>query len=236
MELTGFSWSVLLAAMGVGVVHTVLGPDHYLPFLMIGRARGWSRTRTVSVATTCGLAHILSSVALGSIGVLLGVTVGRLEQMEGGRGSLAAWALVAFGVAYGLWGIRRAVRRKRGMAAHTHHGHVHLHSHGDRPHDHGTRVSGRGPTFWALLTVFILGPCEPLIPLFMLPASRGQWGLAVLASVVFGAVTLISMAVLTLVGLAGLEHIRFGRLERWSHALAGAVIAASGLSIITLGL
>ena len=122
------------------------------------------------------------------------------------------------------------------MAAHTHHGHFHLHSHGDRPHDHGPQVSGRGPTFWALLTVFILGPCEPLIPLFMLPASRGQWGLAVLASVVFGAVTLISMAVLTLVGLAGLEHIRFGRLERWSHALAGAVIAASGLSIITLGL
>ena len=189
----------------------------------------------MSVATTCGLAHILSSVALGSIGVALGVTVGRLEQVESGRGSLAAWALVAFGIAYALWGIRRAVRHKRGMAPHAHHGHVHLHSHGDRPHEHG-RVSGRGPTFWALLTVFILGPCEPLIPLFMLPASRGQWGLAVMASAVFGAVTLISMAALTLLGLAGLEKIRFGRLERWSHALAGAVIAVSGPSIITLGL
>jgi hypothetical protein len=214
----------------------VLGPDHYLPFLMVGRARGWSPTRTVAVATTCGVAHVLSSVVLGLIGVLLGMTVGRLEHLESGRGSLAAWALVAFGVAYAVWGIRRAVRHKRGVAAHAHHGHVHLHAHGDRPHDHGPRAVVGGPTFWALLIVFILGPCEPLIPLFMLPASRGQWGLAVMTSVVFGVVTLLSMAALTLLGLVGLERIRFGRLERWSHALAGAVIAVSGLSIITLGL
>lgn len=234
--MTGFSASVILAAMGVGVVHTVLGPDHYLPFLMIGRARGWSRLRTVTAALVCGLAHILSSVLLGGVGLALGVTVARLEQVEGGRGSLAAWAIVAFGLAYGVWGVRRALRRSRGIEPHAHHGHVHVHAHGDRPHGHSKEAPGSSITLWALLAVFVLGPCEPLIPLFVLPASRGQWGLAALTAVVFGAATLASMAFLTLAGLAGLQRVSFGRLERWSHALTGAIIAFSGLSILALGL
>jgi hypothetical protein len=234
--MSGFSWSVLAAAMGVGFIHTVLGPDHYLPFLMLARANRWSRSRTVAVATACGLAHILSSVLLGSLGVVLGWTVARIEQVDGGRGSLAAWLLVAFGVAYAAWGIRRAFRRSRGIVPHSHHGHVHLHSHGNRPHEHDEAVPRSSATFWALLTVFVLGPCEPLIPLFILPASRGLWGLAVMTAIVFGAVTVGSMALMTFFGLAGLDRIRLGRLERWSHALAGGVIAISGLCVIALGL
>jgi len=37
--LDGLSLSVLLAAAGVGIVHTLLGPDHYLPFLTLARVR-----------------------------------------------------------------------------------------------------------------------------------------------------------------------------------------------------
>ena len=36
--------------------------------------------------------------------------------------------------------------------------------------------------------------------------------------------------------LAGSRQLRFGPLERWSHALAGTVVAASGLAILFLGL
>ena len=234
--MDGFSWSILLAAGGVGVIHTILGPDHYLPFLMIGRARQWGRGHTVLVATACGLAHILSSVALGLVGLLMGLTVARLEQIESGRGSLGAWLLVAFGVAYAVWGIRRAVRCKSGLEPHAHTDGIHLHRHGDRPHHHHGAVVAPRATFWALLTIFVVGPCEPLIPLFMLPASRGQWGLAALTAAVFGIVTLTCMAMLTLIGSSGLNRIHAGKLERWSHTLAGVVIAISGVSILALGL
>jgi nickel/cobalt exporter len=234
--MSGFGWSVLVAAMAVGFIHTVLGPDHYVPFLMMSRAQHWSRARTVAVALLCGIAHVGSSVVLGGVGVVLGLTVAHLERVEGTRGSVAAWTLVAFGVAYAVWGVRRAVRRSRGIEAHDHGGHVHVHAHGNRPHHHAADASTPSVTFWALFTVFVLGPCEPLIPLFMLPASRGQWGLAAATAVVFGAVTLASMAVLTLLGVTGLERIPLGPLERWSHAMAGAVIAASGLLVIALGL
>ena len=102
-------------------------------------------------------------------------------------------------------------------------------------HDH-TNGMGSNLTFWALFLSFVLGPCEPLIPLFVLPASRGDWGLAAATAAVFTAVTLVTMVGLTAVAIKGAKQLRLGRLERWSHTLAGSVIAASGLAILFLGL
>jgi len=235
LEITGFSLSVLGAAGGVAFLHTILGPDHYLPFVVLARARSWSIARTLVVTAICGLGHVASSVLLGGLGVVFGVAVAKIEGVEGGRGDLAAWALVAFGLAYALWGVRHALRNSKGIETHEHHGHVHLHTHGDAKHSHDHGM-GSNLTFWALFLVFVLGPCEPLIPLFVLPASRGDWILAGATVVVFTAVTLVTMVGLTALALKGAKQLRLGRLERWSHTLAGSVIAASGLAILFLGL
>jgi len=235
-------WSLLTAAAGVALVHTVLGPDHYLPFVMLARARGWSNARTLAITSACGVGHVASSVVLGGLGVLAGLAVGRIEGLEGGRGGLAAWALVAFGFAYALWGARHALRSAKGIEPHHHHGHVHLHAHGDHAHHHpdegaaGALERRAATTFWALFVIFVLGPCEPLIPLFVVPASRGSWGLAAVTAAVFGVVTVVTMVAVTAGALAGVRMLPLGPLERWSHTLAGAVIAASGLAILFLGL
>ena len=117
MYVPVFSWSLLGAAFGVGVVHTLLGPDHYLPFIMLAKARGWSRLQTVLVTSACGLGHVASSVILGGLGIVFGLAVGRIDDLESGRGPLAAWALVAFGLAYALWGLRHALRKRKGIEA-----------------------------------------------------------------------------------------------------------------------
>ena len=236
MEAQSLSWSLLAAAFGLGVVHTLLGPDHYLPFIMLARARGWSRLRTVAVTVGCGIGHILSSVVLGGLGIAFGLAIGRVETLESGRGPIAAWALVAFGVAYALWGLRHALRKRKGLEAHVHGEDVHIHSHGLSPHGHDHHRVGAKTTFWALFIIFVLGPCEPLIPLFALPASQGRWDMAVLTAIVFGVATLVSMVGATLAGYEGLKFVRLGPLERWSHVVAGCVIAAAGLSVIYLGL
>ncbi len=236
MDAQSLSWSLLAAAFGVGVVHTLLGPDHYLPFIMLARARGWSRLRTVAVTVGCGIGHILSSVVLGGLGIAFGLAIGRVETVESGRGPIAAWALVAFGVAYALWGLRHALRKRKGLEAHVHGDDVHIHSHGLSPHGHDHHRVGTKTTFWALFIIFVLGPCEPLIPLFALPASQGRWDMAVLTAIVFGVATLVSMVGATLAGYEGLKFVRLGPLEKWSHVVAGCVIAAAGLSVIYLGL
>jgi len=236
MDMGTFSPSLLAAAFSVGVVHTLLGPDHYLPFIMLAKARGWSRTRTIAVTAACGVGHVASSVVLGGLGIAFGLALGHVEKLESGRGSLAAWALVAFGVAYALWGLRQAFRKRKGIEAHTHGDEVHIHSHGLHPHGHEHHNVGAATTFWTLFIVFVLGPCEPLIPLFALPASQGRWDVAVMTAVVFGLATLVSMIGVTVAGLQGLQLLNFGALERWSHVIAGCVIAAAGLSVIYLGL
>ncbi|MFC1611029.1 hypothetical protein ACFL6C_08725 [Myxococcota bacterium] len=233
--MNDFSSALLLAAIGVGLTHTLLGPDHYLPFVMLARARTWSWSRTLAVTAVCGVGHVVTSVALGVVGLAVGAAIGQIETVETGRGDWAALLLIAFGVAYGAWGVRRAVRTRRGLEPHTHGAHVHVHGHGSRPHDH-TQLPGSAITFWALMLAFVLGPCEPLIPLFVVPASRGRWDVAILTALVFGITTVVTMVAATALALAGLKRLPLGPLERWAHAMAGGMIAASGLVIITLGL
>ena len=144
--------------------------------------------------------------------------------------------MIAFGVVYAAWGVRQAIKHRQGIAPHSHGGHVHIHRAGDRPHHHGYLRPGSPPAFWALLSLFILGPCEPLIPLFILPASRGEWFSATLVALFFGVATVGTMVGMVLLGLAGLQRVSLGPLERWSHALAGGIIAASGMCVVFLGL
>lgn len=226
--------NLLVAAAGVAFVHTALGPDHTLPFVAIARARGWSRARTLWITGACGVVHVVSSLALGMLGLGAGLAVGQLGVAEEGRGRVAAWALVAFGLAYALWGLRHAWRTRRGIALHEHGDELHVHSHGLGRHAHVEQT--HSVTVWALVIVFLLGPCEPLIPLFVLPASEGRWQLAAATAVVFAVITITTMLVLVALAHGGLRRFAGGALERWSHALAGGVLVASGMSVLFLGL
>ncbi|MFO1077396.1 MAG: sulfite exporter TauE/SafE family protein [Planctomycetota bacterium] len=244
MPLDALSWNLLIAAAGVAVVHTAFGPDHYLPFVMIGRARRWSMARILVVTLLCGIGHVGSSLLLGGIGIAIGAAIGGIEALEALRGSAAGWALVALGAAYALWGWRQATRHRHGFELHRHDGEVHIHADGTvhhhhhhllaPPHRHGEAAPNA--TFWALFLVFVLGPCEPLLPLFVAPASEGRWGLAALVGGVFAVATIATMLVVTGVLYAGVARLRLGPLERWSHAMAGGVVALSGLGIVALGL
>jgi hypothetical protein len=239
MSLDGFSANLLAGTAAIAVTHTLLGPDHYLPFVMMAHAGRWSRTKTAWVTAVCGLGHVASSLALGALGVLAGLAVHRMEGWESARGDWAAWGLIALGAAYGLWGLRKGIREGRGLMPHAH-GFVHIHSHGGHAHAHAPEPEPRRVrslmNFWALFAIFVLGPCEPLIPLFVMPASRGRWDLAVGLGLVFTILTIGCMVGMVLALQTGLMRMPLRRLDRWSHAMAGGVIAASGLAIVFLGL
>jgi hypothetical protein len=83
--------ALIITAASIGFFHTILGPDHYLPFIMMSWARKWSVLKTSLITLLCGLGHITSSVVLGLIGVAMGLAVKGLEHVESVRGNLAAW-------------------------------------------------------------------------------------------------------------------------------------------------
>ena len=49
MTLDGFSLNLLAGTAAIAITHTLLGPDHYLPFVMMAHAGRWSRTKTAWV-------------------------------------------------------------------------------------------------------------------------------------------------------------------------------------------
>ena len=226
-----------LTAASIGFIHTVLGPDHYLPFVVMAKARAWSLSKTVWITILCGIGHILSSVVLGLIGVAFGVAVGKLQALESFRGNLAGWALIAFGLVYCVWGLRRAIRNRP-------HSHLHLpgmkdgepHAHADgteHVHSHPEKVN---ITPWILFTVFVLGPCEPLIPILMYPAARHSVTGLIWVTSVFGVITISTMVTVVVVTSMGIKLLPIQKLERYTHALAGAAIAVCGVAIQFLGL
>lgn len=207
---------LLLGAMGTACVHTLAGPDHYLPFIVMGRARRWSLARTVGWTTLCGVGHVGSSVLLALAAVLLGYGLEHVTAVQAWRGDLAGWALVAFGLAYLSWALWR----------------------GPREHDHGSAATPEGfrLTPWVLFVIFVLGPCEPLVPLVMYPAAHGAWFTVGAVVAGFAVLTILSMLAVVLLAARGMATLRWHGLERHRHAVAGGTVLLAGCAIQFLGL
>lgn len=231
--------ALIIAAASIGFFHTLLGPDHYIPFIAMSWARKWSWLKTTVITFLCGIGHIASSVVIGLLGVSLGLAVKKLEIVESFRGNIAAWLLTAFGLAYLIWGIRQAYRNKSHAHSHLHplsnmHTHEHNH-HSEHAHIHDDKNT-ISITPWVLFTIFVFGPCEPLIPILMYPAAQNSMFGLIVVTAVFGAVTIGTMLTVVLLSKAGVTFIRFNYLHRFSHAIAGATILVCGLAIVLLGL
>jgi nickel/cobalt transporter (NicO) family protein len=229
---------LLVTAASVGFIHTVTGPDHYLPFVVIAKARKWTMAKTSLITLACGIGHVGSSVVLGGLGIALGVMLSKIEGIESFRGNLAAWAFVLLGLGYMIWGIYRALRNKPHKHIHYHAGkttHEHEHMH-EQNHDHVHKTEKIvNLTPWVLILIFVLGPCEVLIPMLMYPAAEHGTKGIVLVSSVFAVSTIATMLVIVTLLTTGFNKIPFGKLERWTHAIAGATILISGIAIL-LGL
>jgi sulfite exporter TauE/SafE len=226
-------------AATIGLVHTVLGPDHYIPFIAMSKSGNWTKRKTVWVTIAAGIGHVLSSVVLGIIGLAIGITISTLEFIEAFRGEVASWLLISFGMLYLLWGIRAIIKNKK-------HSHIHLHEDGtlhSHPHKHSTehlhihntkKVNTLTP--WIIFTIFLFGPCEPLIPLLMFPASGQNVLTIVLVAMTFAVTTIGTMLIIVMGSVYGLKFVSIKRAEKYSHAIAGMLILVCGLSIKFLGL
>lgn len=230
-------YALAVTAGTAGVLHTAAGPDHYLPFVMLAKANRWGWPKLVSVTLLCGLGHVLSSVVIGLVAVAGLAALPQIEWLQGHRGALAAYLLLGIGLAYFLWGLRQARKGHRHTHAHVHvNGSAHVHEHNHRTaHAHVHTPPSRN-VFWWLFIIFVLGPCESLIPMVMAGYALGSFGGVVLISTVFSLLTLGTMLGIVVVVSAGLGQLRAAWLERYAHATAGAVIASCAGAILLLGL
>ena len=224
---------LLIAAITIACLHTLTGPDHYLPFIALSRSKKWSLARTLFWTSVCGLGHVLSSVILGLGGAAVGWSLSKLKGVEGIRGSIAGWMLLGFGMVYGTWGLLQAQRNQR-------HKHFDVYDDGSvyvYEHQHGMAVAPKdrhAVTPWVLFLIFVLGPCEPMIPLLYFPAAKSSWwGMGILIFV-YALFTLATMITMVLAGYHGTRFFKTDLLEKYMHAIGGFTIFICGLGMVFL--
>jgi len=206
-SLTVLLWSTAT----IGVVHA-LAPDHWVPFVSIGQAQQWSKTKLVGVTLLSGLGHVGVSILLGGIGLMLGFSLSGLEAVESHRAEVAGLLLIVFGLVYAAWGLKQARA------------------------PHAPPNPKRTVTIWALVAIFVLGPCEPLIPLMFVSAAHG-WPAVLAVSGLFAGITLAMMTGQALLGYLGVNLFKFVRINHhYSHVIAGLVIVSTGLMVMALGI
>lgn len=225
---------LLLSAITISCLHTLSGPDHYLPFVALARSRNWSVGKTAFWTVFCGIGHVGSSVVLGLIGILIGWSMSKLSWLENLRGGFAAWALLLFGLIYLIWGIYQAKINKP-------HKHFDLNEDGSMTvfeHKHGELVApqNRYPvTPWVMFFIFAMGPSEPMIPLLSYPAAKNSlFGITSLI-VVYVFFTVFTMLIMVILGYYGFSYFKAGKAERYVHALGGLTILICGIGMVFMG-
>ncbi|MBB6501059.1 hypothetical protein [Pedobacter cryoconitis] len=225
--------ALALTAITISFFHTASGPDHYLPFIVLSRSRKWSKVKTIFLTITCGLGHVLSSVILGLAGVFLGWQLNKISWLQDIRGNVSGWALLAFGLIYLLYGLRQALINKP---------HKHFDVMGEEvyvyTHQHGEIVMPGNKvkvTPLVLFAIFVMGPSEPLIPLLFYSGAKRSVPEIVVLITVFTISTVLTMLGMVLLGIYGYSFLNTEKLERYVHAIGGAVVTVCGIGMVFLG-
>jgi len=225
-----------LTAASLGFIHTALGPDHYLPFIVLSKARHWSVPKTMWITFVSGIGHVGGSVVIGLVGIALGISLNKLTFIEGFRGDIVALLLIFFGLLYTIYGLHKFLKN----GGHHHlpnflipknlHEIKHQVSHGLQEKVDETRL-----TPWVLFIIFVFGPCEVLIPMLFIPAvQRSSMGMASVA-IFFGITTIATMMFIVYLGHLGSSLLKFKSKEKYMHLFAGLVILGAGLGMHFLG-
>ena len=210
---------VLLSLLGGGFVaaflHAAL-PTHWLPFVLVGRAQGWGRTRTLGAVATAGLAHIATTALVGGLIVAAGLA---LDPWIGGlMPHLSAVLLFGFG---GFYLVKAAIRSPATA--------------GGPSLDLDEAAQPRGvpdrTAFWGLVAMLALSPGEVLLPIYMSSAQEGTMALGLL-TLTFAAGTVLGMSLFTALASAGASVLRLERWARYEGAILG--LALIGLSLLVL--
>ena len=61
-------WALMTATFLLATTHSA-NPDHWLPFVMVGRAKRWKAAWVLALACLAGISHVGTSVIIGLVGV-----------------------------------------------------------------------------------------------------------------------------------------------------------------------
>lgn len=227
-------WALVISAMAISFIHTITGPDHYLPFIVLCKSKGWTRGRTFLLTIFCGVGHVLSSLVVGSIAVFFGWQLNKFSLFQEMRGNLAGWALLIFGAVYLFYGLVQAIRNRP---------HKHFDIMGDEVyvyrHKHGEMVMPQKRikvTPLILFMIFVMGPSGPLTPLLFYSGIHQSTSEIIAQIVPFAFTKIATMLLMVIIGIYGYSSLfNSERLERYMAAVSGSIVFTCGVGMVFLG-
>jgi nickel/cobalt exporter len=215
-----------VTGLAVAFIHAAI-PTHWLPFVVVARAQGWSRGRTLAMVTLCSGGHMLMMTGLGLGLAWFGLQID--ERWAGIFPYVAGGALIAMGllILFRHW---RGWTHGHGewIEGHCHHEHDHHHE----PAKPVTRTSDAAAV-GGLFTMLTFSPCEGLLPVYLSGVQFG-WGGVTLLSVILALGTWSAMLLFTWLTLLGVEKARFKWLEKCEAPVLGTLLILCGAAFFVV--
>lgn len=201
--------AILSAALVLSLVHSLL-PNHWLPFVLMGRVQGWNERKMVKILCAAGAAHMAVAGAIAMVVLLIGAVLAPEIAHIGHL--LPGIILFVAGVFY-IW--LDLMRPK-----HNHHHH--------EVHEAAEKGMSDKTAIVTLILTLALSPCEAMVPVFVAAAPSGDPVLLLAMVVMSSFVSLAVMTVLAVLAWRGIARFGFGRLAKWERLVIGSILTAIG--------
>lgn len=230
--------SVAVTGFTVAFLHAAI-PTHWLPFVLVARARGWGRLKAVSVSMLAGVGHVALTSILGLAIAWFGF------QLDEKVGEAFPWISGGLLLGFAVFYFRRQWTGG-GVCHHhppgSHHSadescqEEHEQSHWQEELHDTPLVSARTGDWAAISGLFVmltLSPCEGFLPVYLSGVQFGWRGFVVL-SIILAVATLGAMTLFTWFALVGFERFRLKSFERYEAGLLGTLFAVLGVIILAM--
>ncbi|WP_276371039.1 hypothetical protein [Chryseolinea sp. H1M3-3] len=195
--------TLIAGSVVLSVLHALI-PNHWLPILAISRQEKWSLGRTTYITFLSGLSHALSTVFIGMVIGLLGVTIS--EQVTSFTHLIAPVILIAIGLFY----------------IYQHHRHKHFHLH-QQPSLPKIRI------IIGLVIAMFFSPCLEIEAYFLMAGVQG-WEQVVFLSLLYTTVTISGMVLWVRFTYRGLFRWNWHALEHNAGIITGLTLVLTGVA------
>jgi len=201
------SLELFISVLAISILHAIL-PNHWLPVVAISRQLNWDGRKTAGVTMLAALAHSLSTVIIGILVALGGMTLdGILPYFK----YIAAGILIALGILF-IW-------------RHQHHMHFHLKDIKLTPTTNMRVIIG------TLLMAMFLSPCLEVGALFLVAGTSGIMLTLIIAGI-YTITSAIGMTLFAWLALHGLKKMDWHKLEHNSGLVSGIILVLTGIIFI----
>jgi putative Mn2+ efflux pump MntP len=197
-------YSIFIGSLLLSLLHAVI-PNHWLPVLAIGRKDNWTLQEVTRVTFLSGLAHALSTIAIGIVLGILGVQLA--NRIEYFTHFIAPVILIVIGVFF----------------IYQHHRHKHFHL-----HQTPKPTLPKKKIITALVIAMFLSPCMEIEAYFLLAGTKGLWAVLSIAAL-YLTISVSGMVLWVRIAYKGILKLNWHNLEHKSGIITGWTLVVTGI-------